>query len=64
MILDCRSVSHRSPNLCADVCFFSVCFGDVVLDALAYGKSAEELAMENVPEDLRPHKTFPGTHQN
>lgn len=38
--------------------------GHVVVDALAYGKSAEELAMENVPEDLRPHKTFPGTHQN
>lgn len=29
-------------------------------DALAYGKSASQLREEGVPEDLIPHKTFPG----
>ncbi|CAN0243519.1 unnamed protein product, partial [Phaeothamnion confervicola] len=29
-------------------------------DALATGKSLEELEAENVPEWLRPHKVFPG----
>ncbi|KAL6995672.1 Glucose-6-phosphate isomerase, cytosolic 1 [Sarracenia purpurea var. burkii] len=29
-------------------------------DALAYGKTPEELQKENVPPHLIPHKTFPG----
>ncbi|WP_411024315.1 hypothetical protein, partial [Salmonella sp. s58953] len=29
-------------------------------DALAYGKTPEELQKENVPEHLVPHKTFSG----
>ncbi|MCA9326252.1 glucose-6-phosphate isomerase, partial [Candidatus Saccharibacteria bacterium] len=28
--------------------------------ALAFGKSADEVRAEGVPEDLVPHKTFPG----
>lgn len=29
-------------------------------DALAFGKSAEQCRKEGIPEDLVPHKTFPG----
>ncbi|KAL3505293.1 hypothetical protein ACH5RR_035134 [Cinchona calisaya] len=29
-------------------------------DALAYGKTPEQLLIENVPQHLVPHKTFPG----
>lgn len=29
-------------------------------DALAFGKSAEQCRLEGVPEELVPHKTFPG----
>lgn len=29
-------------------------------DALAFGKSADQLRIEGVPEELVPHKTFPG----
>jgi len=29
-------------------------------DALAYGKTLNDLAAEGVPEELRPHKVFPG----
>lgn len=31
-------------------------------EALAFGKTSEELEKENVPENLIPHKTFAGNH--
>ncbi|MDD2597788.1 MAG: glucose-6-phosphate isomerase [Kiritimatiellae bacterium] len=31
-------------------------------EALAFGKSAEQCRAEGVPEELVPHKTFPGNH--
>lgn len=51
-----------APGTCVPTLASCLCgMVGLVTDALAYGKSVEELAGENVPEDLRPHKTFPGT---